>query len=171
MAEPNMIYKISVLLLLSKVDFPLSNAQIVQFYLDKEYTDYFTIQQVISDLEEAHLVTVNQSHNNTMYALTDEGMQTLSLMRDKVSSAIEADMVEYLTHHKFEIKNENALTANYDVATGGGYIVHCKFTQNGHTMLDLSLHASTSEQAETICTNKKVRHEDVYMSLMDTLIQ
>ena len=51
MAEPNMIYKISVLLLLSKVDFPLSNAQIVQFYLDKEYTDYFTIQQVISDLE------------------------------------------------------------------------------------------------------------------------
>lgn len=54
MAEPNMIYKISVLLLLSKVDIPLSNAQIVQFFLDKEYTDYFTIQQVISDLEEAH---------------------------------------------------------------------------------------------------------------------
>ena len=45
MAEPNMIYKISVLLLLSKVDIPLSNAQIVQFFLDKEYTDYFTIQQ------------------------------------------------------------------------------------------------------------------------------
>ena len=39
MAEPNMIYKISVLLLLSKVDIPLSNAQIVQFFLDKEYTD------------------------------------------------------------------------------------------------------------------------------------
>ena len=38
-------------------------------------------------------------------------------------------------------------------------------------MLDLSLHASTSEQAETICNNWKVRHEDVYMSLMDTLIQ
>lgn len=55
MAEPNMIYKISVLLLLSKVDIPLSNAQIVQFFLDKEYTDYFTIQQVISDLEEAIL--------------------------------------------------------------------------------------------------------------------
>ena len=91
MAEPNMIYKISVLLLLSKVDIPLSNAQIVQFFLDKEYTDYFTIQQVISDLEEAHLVSLSQSHNNTLYSLTDEGSQTLSLMRDKVSSAIEAD--------------------------------------------------------------------------------
>ena len=171
MAEPNMIYKISVLLLLSKVDIPLSNAQIVQFFLDKEYTDYFTIQQVISDLEEAHLVSLSQSHNNTLYSLTDEGSQTLSLMRDKVSSSIEADMVEYLSNHKFEIKKDNALTANYDLATGGGYIVHCKFTQDGHTMLDLSLHASTSEQAETICNNWKVRHEDVYMSLMDTLIQ
>ena len=171
MAEPNMIYKISVLLLLSKVDIPLSNAQIVQFFLDKEYTDYFTIQQVISDLEEAHLVSLSQSHNNTLYSLTDEGSQTLSLMRDKVSSAIEADIVEYLSNHKVEIKKDNALTANYDLATGGGYIVHCKFTQDGHTMLDLSLHASTSEQAETICNNWKVRHEDVYMSLMDTLIQ
>ena len=35
MAEPNMIYKISVLLLLSKVDIPLSNAQIVFNFLDK----------------------------------------------------------------------------------------------------------------------------------------
>ena len=76
MAEPNMIYKISVLLLLSKVDSPLSNAQIVQFYLDKEYTDYFTIQQVISDLEDSNLIEVNQSHNNTLYTLTTEGRHT-----------------------------------------------------------------------------------------------
>lgn len=171
MAEPNMIYKISVLLLLSKVDTPLSNAQIVQFYLDKEYTDYFTIQQVISDLQEAHLVTVSQSHNNTMYALTEEGMQTLSLMKDKVSTAMEADMTEYLSLNHFQIKRDNSLTANFDIATGGGYIVHCKFTQDGHTMLDLSLHTSSREQADTICNNWKVRHEDVYMSLMDTLIQ
>ena len=171
MAEPNMIYKITVLSLLSKVDFPLSNAQIVQFFLDKEYTDYFTLQQIISDLEESHLIDKNAAHNNTLYSLTEDGKQTLALMRDKVSSAIEDDLIDYLKQNKLEIKKDNALTANYDTAIGGGYIVHCKYTHDGHTMLDLSLHIPTAEQAETICNNWKARHEDVYMSLMDTLVQ
>ncbi len=171
MAEPNMIYKISVLLLLSKVDGPLSNAQISQFYLDKEYTDYFTIQQVISDVEDAHLVDVKQSHGNTMYQLNDEGRKTLFLMRDKVSPAIEDDMKEYLSKNKLTIKKDNALTANYDLATGGGYLVHCKYSVDGAIMLDLNLHTATSEQAEAICNNWKVRHTEVYINLMDTLMQ
>ncbi|MDD6194093.1 MAG: DUF4364 family protein [Lachnospiraceae bacterium] len=170
MAEPNMIYKISVLLLLSKVDSPLSNAQIVQFYLDKEYTDYFTIQQVISDLEDAELVTVSQSHNNTLYSLTPDGKHTLELMHDKITPAIEEDIISYLGDNKLEIKNHNALFANYDKATGGGYIVHCKYIQDKQVLLDLSIHTSSVQQAETICNNWRARHEDVYMSLMDTLI-
>ena len=170
MAEPNMIYKISVLLLLSKVDSPLSNAQIVQFYLDKEYTDYFTIQQVISDLEDSNLIEVNQSHNNTLYTLTTEGKHTLELMHDKITPAIEEDIVSYLKENKLEIRNDNALSANYDKATGGGYIVHCKYIQDKQVLLDLSIHTSSIHQAETICNNWRARHEDVYMSLMDTLI-
>lgn len=170
MAEPNMIYKISVLLLLSKVDSPLSNAQIVQFYLDKEYTDYFTIQQVISDLEDSNLIEVNQSHNNTLYTLTTEGRHTLELMHDKITPAIEEDIVSYLKENKLEIRNDNALSANYDKATGGGYIVHCKYIQDKQVLLDLSIHTSSVHQAETICNNWRARHEDVYMSLMDTLI-
>lgn len=170
MAEPNMIYKISVLLLLSKVDSPLSNAQIVQFYLDKEYTDYFTIQQVISDLEDSNLIEVNQSHNNTLYTLTTEGQHTLELMHDKITPAIEEDIVSYLKENKLEIRNDNALSANYDKATGGGYIVHCKYIQDKQVLLDLSIHTSSIHQAETICNNWRARHEDVYMSLMDTLI-
>ena len=170
MAEPNMIYKISVLLLLSKVDSPLSNSQIVQFYLDKEYTDYFTIQQVISDLEDSNLIEVNQSHNNTLYTLTTEGQHTLELMHDKITPAIEEDIVSYLKENKLEIRNDNALSANYDKATGGGYIVHCKYIQDKQVLLDLSIHTSSIHQAETICNNWRARHEDVYMSLMDTLI-
>ena len=170
MAEPNMIYKISVLLLLSKVDSPLSNAQIVQFYLDKEYTDYFTIQQVISDLEDSNLIEVNQSHNNTLYTLTTEGRHTLELMHDKITPAIEEDIVSYLKENKLEIRNDNSLSANYDKATGGGYIVHCKYIQDKQVLLDLSIHTSSIHQAETICNNWRDRHEDVYMSLMDTLI-
>ncbi len=48
MADPNTIYKMTVLTMLDKVDFPLSNTQIANFFLEYDYTDYFTIQQIIS---------------------------------------------------------------------------------------------------------------------------
>lgn len=44
MAEPFTLYKLIVLYMLEKVDFPLSNTQISDFFLEKEYTNYFTVQ-------------------------------------------------------------------------------------------------------------------------------
>ena len=48
MAEPLTLYKLIILYMLKKVDFPLTNAQISEFVLDQEYTTYFTLQQAIA---------------------------------------------------------------------------------------------------------------------------
>ena len=56
MAEPNTIYKMTILAMLDKVDFPLSNTQISNFFLDHDYTDYFTVQQMISSLLDSELI-------------------------------------------------------------------------------------------------------------------
>ena len=53
MAEPITIYKLTILNMLDKVDFPLTNTQISNFFLEQDYTDYFRVQQVLSDLEDA----------------------------------------------------------------------------------------------------------------------
>ena len=50
MAEAQTLYKLIVLTMLDRVDFPLTNAQISDFILTKEYTNYFTLQQVLSEL-------------------------------------------------------------------------------------------------------------------------
>ena len=40
MSEPLTLYKLMILYMLKQVKFPLSNAQISEFFLDKEYTTY-----------------------------------------------------------------------------------------------------------------------------------
>ena len=45
-----MLYKLMVLYMLNKVDFPLTNSQISEFILDREYTNYFHLQQALSEL-------------------------------------------------------------------------------------------------------------------------
>ncbi len=170
MAEPNLIYKVSVLCLLSKSSSLLTNAQIAQFFLDKQYTGYFHIQQILSDLEESEFITSSVTVGNTKYAITETGKQTFEVMRDKLTEGIEQDIEDYLKQIHVEIRVDNAVTATYDRDVSGGYIVHLRFEQNGRKILNLDLHAVSEEQAERICLNWKARSMDVYDAVIDTLM-
>ena len=46
MAEPITIYKLTILNMLDKVDFPLTNTQISNFFLEQDYTDYFRASSI-----------------------------------------------------------------------------------------------------------------------------
>ena len=53
--EPLTLYKLIVLYMLDRVTFPLTTAQISEFVLDKEYTNFLTLQTAISELMETGL--------------------------------------------------------------------------------------------------------------------
>ena len=72
MSESFTLYKLIVLYMLDKVDFPLTNGQISEFILDKGYTTYFTLQQAISEMVEAGFLREETTHNRTLYHLTGE---------------------------------------------------------------------------------------------------
>ena len=44
MSETFTLYKLIILYMLNKVDFPLTTSQISEFVLDKGYTTYFKLQ-------------------------------------------------------------------------------------------------------------------------------
>ena len=83
MAEPNTIYKMTILAMLDQVDFPLSNTQISNFFLEQDYTDYFTVQQILSGLLDSELIRAESSHSNTQYYITSAGQDTLKFFGDK----------------------------------------------------------------------------------------
>ena len=49
MTETFTLYKLIVLYMLEKVDFPLTTSQISEFILDKGYTTYFNLQETLSE--------------------------------------------------------------------------------------------------------------------------
>ena len=61
------LYKMIILYMLEKVSFPLSNSQITNFFLDREYTTYFHVQQTIHDLMESNLITEKKKEGKTVW--------------------------------------------------------------------------------------------------------
>ncbi len=171
MAEPFTIYKLTILYMLDKAGFPLSNTQISNFFLEQEYTDYFRVQEVIGDLVNADLINFESTHSNTQYTLTAAGRETLGFFKDKITDGIENDVKSFFERNKLEFRQENFILADYYKTTNQNYDVRCQVRSDSTTVLDLTLAVKTKEQAEAICNNWKNSNEDVYAYLMDILLK
>ena len=157
MAEPFTLYKLIILYMLDRVDFPLTNSQISSFLLDRGYTNYFTLQQAFSELEEANLVKPQTIRNTTQFQLTKSGREAQE----------EAD--QYLQEHKIELRNEVSVTADYYRTTAKEYAVHCVIKEKESDLIDLTLTVPDKKQAEAMCKSWKNKCEMVYQFLMTQL--
>lgn len=171
MADPNTIYKMTILNMLDKLDFPLSNTQISNFFLDLDYTDYFTVQQTLNELVDSDLIRYETTHSNTQYRITPAGKKTLKFFGDKLTPAIEKDMLHYFEKNKLEFKRENSVLADFYKSTAPGYDVRCRLKENDVSAIDLTIHVQTKEQAQAVCSNWYKNHMEIYGYLMDTLIR
>lgn len=171
MTELDTMYRVMILYMLDKLEYPLTNTQITNFILEKDYTNYFTVQQTISDLLSSELITAESTHNNTRYRITEEGRETLRFFSDKISSAIKKDISDYFEEHHFELKEETSVYADYFKAPGSGYQVRCQIKNLEDTVLDLTLHVSNREQAQAVCDNWSKQKDEIYELLMDNLLK
>ena len=176
MAEPFTIYKLTILNMLDKVDFPLTNTQISDFFLEQEYTDYFRVQQVLNDLADSGLIRTESTHSNTQYYITAAGRETLGFFRDKLTDAIEHDTIAYFEKNKMALRTVNSIIADYYKTPNQDYAVRCQFRVHDTNLIELAhptevVPSYAWNAAEAICNNWKKQNEDVYAYLMDILMQ
>ena len=171
MAEPFTIYKLTILNMLDLVDFPLTNTQIYLFFLEQDYTDFFQVQQGLSDLQDAGLIRAEITHDNTQYTITAAGKETLNLLRDKITEGIEKDILAYFKKNELKFRQINSILADYYRTSNQQYAVRCQLRERDVNLIDLTLMVKNKKQAEAICNNWKKQNEDVYVYLMDMLMK
>lgn len=165
-----MLYKLMILYILSRVDFPLSNAQMTAFILEKEYTNYFNIQRAISELLDDEYITVKTIRNSSLYQITESGSETLLFFDNLISSGIKEDIEEYLTQNKYELKEEVSTPADYTQIKKGEFAVRLSVIERDSHIIDLTLNVPTEEEAVLMCNKWSEKSSDIYTYLMSTLL-
>lgn len=168
--EATTLYKLMILYMLNKVNFPLSNSQISEFMLDRQYTNYFTLQEVISDLAGNNFIQVLTYRNSTQYKLTKEGIDTISFFNTKISSAIREDIDTYLKENQYDLKCEVGTTSDYYKSTSGDYVVHCQVKEGDSTLIELNVSVPLEQMADAMCLKWKEASQDVYDYIMNRLM-
>ena len=169
MSDPLTLYKLIILYMLNRVDFPLTKAQIGDFILEREYTNFLTLQQAIGELIDAGFVTAKSIRNRTHLILTEDGKQTLSFFGNQISDSIKKDIDEYFRNHELEMRNEVSILADYYKSTSGEYEAHLIAKDKGINLIDLTMSVPLEETAISICDNWQKKNEEIYQYLIEQL--
>ena len=165
------LYKLIVLYILKLIDGPVTNAQISEFVLGKGYTDYFTIQQSISELTETGMIKNEKVMNTSRCTVTEEGKQTLDIFMDKITPGIKEDIKEYLKKNGYSIKETNSIRCDYSKGESEDYIVRLNVTEEKQPVIDIKIAVPTEDAAITLCSNWKEKSSEVYAQVLATLME
>lgn len=167
--DPLTLYKLIVLYMLDKVDFPLTKAQVMDFILEKEYTTFLTLQQAISELIDADMVKAKSLRNRTHLELTSDGKETLDFFENRISNQIKDEINDYFKENKFQLKNEVSIVSNYYKATSGEYEANLLIREKKINLINLTLSVPTEELASSICDKWEKASQEVYSLIVDKL--
>ncbi len=163
------INKLIVLYMLNRVSFPITIAQISDFILERDYMNFLTLQQVISELTEANMVSSKTVRNRTHLSITEEGRSTLNFFDNRVSDAIKKDVNNYFLEKEYSLRNEVSVLGNYYKSTLGEYEAHLTVKEKGVRLVDITMSVPTEEIAAAICDNWQKKNQEVYQFLVRQL--
>ena len=167
--EPMTLYKLIILYMLDRATQPLTKAQIDDFILEKEYTNYLTLQQAIAELSEIQLISTETFHNRTQLMLTEEGKSTIALFHKQISDAIKQEVSDYLREHAIELRNEVSVTGRYQRVSSKSYETVLRATERGDLLMELKITVPDEKTATAVCEQWQKKNEDIYALIMKEL--
>ena len=165
------LYKMLVLYMLKRCDVPLSKSQIYDFILEKEYTNYMTLQEVFSELASSNLISEKTMANRTYLEITDEGSQTLDFFGNRINPSIRQEIDDYLKDNSMKLRNESAILGDYKKTAENEYTVQLMVKENNKSLLDIKLSVPTEEMAQAMIDNFQKQSQDIYQYIFSRLME
>jgi len=170
MANPETLYKLMVLYMLKKVNFPLSNPQVYTFFEENKYTNFFTYQTMVAELVSSNLISEETVRTGKLYEITKEGEQALFYFQNDIAQEIRDEMDAYIDTNKFQLRNETGVTTDYYKTDSNDYKVHMRVREGKTVTFELTISVPSEEQALEVCEHFEKNADRVYGALIKQLL-
>lgn len=161
--------KLLVLYMLNRVSFPLTQAQIYDFLLERNYVNFMNLQRAITELVDTGFVTARSQHNRTYLTITAEGQETLSFFKNRIDTSFKKEIDGFLSSNQFKLRNETSVLTDYSKVLSGDYEVHLTVKEKDATVVEITLSVPNEETAEAVCTNWQKKNQEIYQYLAGQL--
>lgn len=164
------LYKLIILYMLDHAGIALTNAQVSDFILEQEYTNYFTIQTALMELEQNQFISVDTIRNSSHLKITKEGKDVLGYCITDISDAIKKDVDAYLKKNRALIMEESLVVADYYQSEKEEYIARCIVKDGTSNVVEINLNVATEDEAALICGRWRDNSQEIYAYLIRKLL-
>lgn len=161
--------KVLILYILDKLDKPINNDNLLKLVLSIQDMNYFYFQQFLLDLLENKYIIGYTKDDDTMYKITDNGRNTLSLTNDLLPGILKLKIDNALKTGVEEIQNSSYAVSEFIPRSEDDFIVKCKLIENNVTIFEIKLSANSREQAKLIAEKWENNNQEIYPIVMELL--
>ncbi len=167
--ETLQLYKLIILYLLNQAGQSVPNAILSDFILENGYTDYFSIQQALSELTEDAMILADQTHEKSYYTIAEIGKETLRFFGNQLPSDTCRQIDEYLEQNRMAIVESASIKTNYTRIRHNEYLATGCIYERGSKLLEISLNVTSEKEALEVCRRFKENNEDIYAQILTSL--
>ena len=148
-----------------------TNNELTEFVLEKNYMNYFFIQQYLSELVDSHFIEKTNTDSKEVYKLLEKGEIALSYFEDRIPNSIKEELEIDFKRFKNKNKKETQVVSDYYSKENNQYVVNLKLVENEEVLFSLYLDVATKEQAELICERWSNNTEYIYKNIINILTE
>ncbi|AOT68845.1 DUF4364 family protein [Geosporobacter ferrireducens] len=164
-------HKLLLLYILDRFEIPLTNTQFTQFVMERDYMNYFLLQQFLGELVSSSMLEYSESEGNFFYLITEKGKNTLQFFRDRLSDELTNTLDHAVEMKKQILLKEMQILADYTKKKENEYVVDLKVIENDIVLIDLKLNVVSNKYAKEICDKWKQDAPKLYGEIIHLLIQ
>ena len=161
--------KVLILYVLSKINRPVTNSELLSLIESIDDMNYFYFQQFLIDLKENKYLLEYEQEKQKFYAITMAGRETVRLTIDMLPGSIKDKVDENLKNTMKKIENEEAIYADFFPSKEDEFMICCGIKENNKKVFEVKVFSSNRDNSLKIIDNWKKNAGTIYPKIVEML--
>lgn len=148
---------------------PFDNNSITEFMLEKNYMNYFLVQQYLSELLNSNFIEVINQDSGEFYNIVEKGEVALCYFEERIPDKVKSELNDEFIKVEKEEKIDTQIITEYYEKENNQFVVNLKLVENEETLFSVYLDVATKKQADLICERWKEDTEYIYQNIVNLL--
>lgn len=161
--------KVLILYILSKIDKPVTNLELLDLVQSIEDMNYFYFQQFLTDLKENRYILEYEQEKQKYYAITVAGRETMKLTLDMLAGSIKVKVDRNLKNIMKKIENEESIYADFFPNKEDEFMINCGIKENNKKIFEVQVFSSSRDNSIKVIENWKKNATKIYPQIIELL--
>lgn len=136
-----------------------------------EIMDYFTMMDLLLDLQKSELVSTVTIEGYIRYDITKKGHEALSMFKDQIPFSIRDKIFTLADAHLSKLERGREVVADIVPVDERKYLAKCGIYEFGMPLFELSIFAGTRKHAEEIAKKFEEESANIYKTVLEKIIE